>query len=72
LLFEKSNSVSRPAVFHYFVGEDRDSTAQALFSALADGVLTADHPHEYALENAAKAHADMEARKTAGAVLLRP
>lgn len=72
MLFEKSNSVSRPAVFHYFVGKDRDEMAQALFSVLADRVLTADHPHEYELEDAAKAHADMEARKTSGAVLLIP
>jgi NADPH2:quinone reductase len=72
LLFEKSNSVSRPAVFHYFVGEARDSMAQALFSALADRVITADDYHEYALQDASTAHADMEARKTAGAVLLIP
>jgi NADPH2:quinone reductase len=72
LLFEKSNSIARPSVFHYFTGADRVSMAQALFAALADHVLTADHHHEYAFEDAAKAHADMEARKTAGAVLLIP
>lgn len=72
MLFEKSNSVSRPNVFHYFTGPDREAMAQTLFSALADRVLTADHRHEYAFEDAAKAHADMEARKTAGAVLLIP
>jgi NADPH2:quinone reductase len=72
LLFEKSNSISRPGVFHYFTGADRPLMAQALFSALADGVITADRCHEYAFENAAGAHADMEGRKTAGAVLLIP
>jgi NADPH2:quinone reductase len=72
LLFEKSNSISRPGVFHYFTGPDRDVMAQALFAALADGVITADRHHEYAFDEAAKAHADMEARKTAGAVLLIP
>ena len=72
MLFDKSNSISRPGVFHYFTGADRDSMAQALFSALADGVISADRHHEYAFEEAGKAHADMEARKTAGAVLLLP
>jgi NADPH:quinone reductase len=72
MLFQKSNSVSRPNVFHYFTGPDRDSMAQTLFAALADRVITADHHHEYAFDDAPKAHADMEARKTAGAVLLIP
>lgn len=72
LLFEKSNSISRPGVFHYFTGPDRDSMAQALFSALAAGVISADRHHEYAFEAAAQAHADMEGRKTSGAVLLIP
>ena len=72
MLFEKSNSISRPGVFHYFTGPDRDTMAQALFLALADRVITADRYHEYAFEDVAKAHADMEGRKTAGAVLLIP
>lgn len=46
--------------------------AQAMFAALANGVISADRYHEYAFEDAAKAHADMEDRKTAGAVLLIP
>jgi NADPH:quinone reductase len=71
-LFEKSNSISRANVFHYFTGEDREPMAKALYSALADGVITAGHYHEFAFDDAAKAHADMEARKTAGAVLLIP
>jgi NADPH2:quinone reductase len=72
LLFAKSNSISRPGVFHYFTGADRGPMAKALFSALADGVISADHPHTYAFADAARAHADMEGRKTAGAVLLIP
>ena len=71
-LFEKSNSVLRPNVFHYFTEPNRDSMAKILFAALADRVITADHHHEYAFDNVSKAHADMEARKTAGAVLLIP
>jgi NADPH2:quinone reductase len=72
LLFEKSNSISRPSVFHYFTGAERDLMAQAVFSAIANGVISAGRHHEYAFEDASKAHADMEARKTAGAVLLIP
>jgi NADPH2:quinone reductase len=72
LLFEKSNTVTRPSVFHYFTGPGRDAMAQALFSALTSRVLTADDHHEYAIANASQAHADMENRKTAGAVLLIP
>jgi NADPH2:quinone reductase len=45
---------------------------KALFEALARGVITAGHRHEYPLDDAAQAHADMEARRTSGAVLLIP
>jgi len=71
LLFARSNSISRPAVFHYFDGTDREPMAATLFAALADGVITADQHHDYAFANAAQAHRDMEDRRTAGAVLLK-
>jgi NADPH:quinone reductase len=71
-LFEKSNTVTRPNVFHYFTGADREPMANSVFAALRDGVITADRRHEYALNDASKAHADMEARRTAGAALLIP
>ena len=70
LLFAKSNSISRPGVFHYFTGAERDEMSKALFAALADGVITADQHHEYAFDKVAQAHRDLEDRKTAGAVLL--
>jgi len=70
LLFDKSNSISRPGVFHYFVGAERDAMARALFAALEHGVITAERPHEYAFVDAAQAHHDLEQRMTAGAVLL--
>ncbi|MBI1396237.1 MAG: zinc-binding dehydrogenase [Betaproteobacteria bacterium] len=70
LLFDKSSTISRPAVFHYFTGEGRDTMARELFSALEDGIITADHHHDYAFADAAQAHRDLEARKTNGAVLL--
>jgi NADPH2:quinone reductase len=70
-LFAKSNSITRPNVFHYYLGPDRSAMTERLFQALADGIITADQCEEYALADAAQAHADMEARKTTGAVLLR-
>lgn len=70
-LFEKSNSVSRPNVFHYFAGSDRQLMAHRLFQALAEGIITADQCQEYALSDVAQAHADIESRKTTGAVLLK-
>lgn len=70
-LFAKSNSISRPAVFHYFTGEDRAPMAQRLFQALQDGVMSADEAHEYPFDEASRAHADLESRNTTGAVLLK-
>ncbi|OYW20667.1 MAG: hypothetical protein B7Z52_02035 [Burkholderiales bacterium 12-64-5] len=71
LLFAKSNSISRPGVFHYFTGGDREPMAATLFAALADGVISADRHHDYAFSDAGQAHHDMEERRTAGAVLLK-
>jgi NADPH2:quinone reductase len=70
-LFAKSNSVSRPNVFHYFTGADREPMANRLFQALTDGTLTPGEVQEYPFADVASAHAEVEARKTAGAVILR-
>lgn len=69
LLFQKSNSVTRPAVFHYMV-DHRESMAASLFDALAKGIVTPGAYHEYAFDDIGKAQQDMEDRKTAGAVIL--
>ena len=71
LLFQKSNSVTRPNLFHYI--EDRwrrDEMAASLFKALADRVITPGNTHEYRFEDIGRAQQDMEDRKTAGAVIL--
>jgi len=71
LLFQKSNSVTRPNLFHYIADHSRrDAMAASLFKALADGVITAGSRNEYRLEEVARAQRDMEDRKTAGAVIL--
>lgn len=69
LLFQKSNSVTRPAVFHYLV-DHRESMAASLFDALARGIVTPGAYHHYAFDEIGKAQQDMEDRKTAGAVIL--
>lgn len=70
-LFEKSNTITRPNLFHYFVGADRTVMVQRLFQALADGVIRAGECQEYGVGDVVQAHTDLEARNTTGAVLLK-
>ncbi len=46
--------------------------ADTLFSAVIDGKMHIPINHAYALKDAAKAHIDLEARKTTGASILKP
>lgn len=72
LLFKKSNSVTRPAVFHYMdTPERREQMAHELFDALAKRIVRPGKPSEYRLEDVGRAQQDMEERRTAGAVILR-
>lgn len=72
LLFQKSNSVTRPSVFHYIdEAARREEMARTLFDAIASGIITPGTAHEYALADAGRAQQDMEERRTAGAVILR-
>jgi NADPH2:quinone reductase len=72
LLFQKSNSVTRPNLFHYLADPPRrEEMTAALFKALVDGVITPGAIHEYRFEDVGRAQQDMEQRKTAGAVILR-
>ena len=71
LLFQKSNSVTRPNLFHYIEDRPRrEAMADSLFSALASGVITPGTIHAYRFEDIGRAQQDMEDRKTAGAVIL--
>jgi NADPH2:quinone reductase len=73
LLFQKSNSVSRPNLFHSLEDPARlEQMTTSLFTALAQGVITPGTVHEYRFEDIGLAQQDMEARKTAGAVILVP
>jgi NADPH2:quinone reductase len=71
LLFQKSNSVTRPNLFHYIEDRPRrEAMADSLFSALASGVIAPGTIHAYRFEDIGRAQQDMEDRKTAGAVIL--
>lgn len=71
LLFQKSNSVTRPAVFHYLEDRPRrDQMTASLFDALTRGIITPGTIHEYRFEEVGQAQQDMEDRNTAGAVIL--
>lgn len=64
---------TRPTLFAYIARRgDLEASAQALFEAIASGVVKIEINQRYALKDAAKAHADLEARKTTGASVLIP
>ena len=73
VLAAKSNSVTRPIVFHYIAeAAERADMAAAVFAALAAGVLRPGAAESFPLAEAAAAHRALEARATTGAVLLLP
>lgn len=65
--------LTRPSIAHYTADRSEfEAAAKRLFAAIGNGVLTLDAPRRYALSQAAQAHADIEARKTTGSVVLLP
>ncbi|MGO4831754.1 quinone oxidoreductase [Rhizobiaceae sp. 2RAB30] len=64
---------TRPTLFTYVAKRsDLEAGAKALFDLVAAGVIDAGINQKYALRDAAKAHADLEGRKTTGATILIP
>jgi NADPH2:quinone reductase len=65
--------VTRPILFD-FIAERDDLLAAAaeLFAVVAEGVVNINVNQRYPLADAAKAHADLEARKTTGSTVLIP
>ncbi len=64
---------TRPTMFDYYsTPEERRAGAERLFAMIQSGKLRVSGDQSYALEDAAKAHADLEARKTTGATVLIP
>ena len=69
----RSNSLSRPVVFHYVRDRNSlDAMAAEVFAAFAAGVLRAETALQVPLADAAKAHAALEDRTTVGATVLLP
>ena len=70
-LSDKSNSLTRPMLFHYMTDrKELEALAQSLFDVLAAGSVDAGAPQLFALAEASAAHAALEARRTAGSVVL--
>lgn len=64
---------TRPTIFSYNAKrEDLEASAKALFEVVASGAVRIEINQRYALKDAAKAHADLEARKTTGTSILIP
>ena len=72
-LAAKSNSVTRPIVFHYLEdGKRMPEMSRNLFDAFSKGILSADAGRPFSLAEAAVAHEVLEARSATGPLLLIP
>lgn len=72
-LAQRSNTVLRPIIFHYLADPARRAAmGEALFAAIADGLVRPAIGARYPLAEAAEAHRALESRTLAGAVILRP
>jgi NADPH2:quinone reductase len=73
LLSRKSNSISRPLLFHYVAEtvERRRMTA-ALFEALARGHMKPSAVQAFPLRDAGRAHQELEARRATALPILVP
>ena len=71
VLAPKCIALSRPQVFPY-IAERADLLAAAgnLFDAMRKGIIRAEISHTYPLAEAARAHADLAARRTTGQIVL--
>lgn len=64
---------TRPTLNHYVAKrEDLVATANDLFNVVGSGAVKIPVTHKYPLQDARKAHEDLEGRKTTGSVILLP
>tara|TARA_R110002020_G_scaffold441495_2_gene652333 strand:+ start:8636 stop:9613 length:978 start_codon:yes stop_codon:yes gene_type:complete len=64
---------TRPTLFSYIASRaDLEASANALFDVVSRGVVKIGINQRYPLAEAARAHADLEARKTTGTTVLMP
>ena len=72
-LASRSVTLSRPNYAHYTDTAGKLALQSSrLFAALTAGIVKASEPQVYALADAARAHADLEGRRTTGAIVLAP
>lgn len=65
--------LTRPTLFHYIAARSElIKAAQELFDLVGRSVIKLQIGQTYALRDAARAHADLEARKTTGSTVLLP
>jgi NADPH2:quinone reductase len=67
-----SHQVASPSLGHFTGTRKRlEAVAADLFEAVERGAITVDIGHRYPLAEAARAHADLEARRTTGSIILK-
>jgi NADPH:quinone reductase-like Zn-dependent oxidoreductase len=72
-LASRSVTLSRPNYSHYTdTAAKLAAQSSRLFAALAAGFVEAAEPRVYPLAEASRAHADLEGRRTTGAIVLTP
>ncbi|CAN6308369.1 unnamed protein product [Urochloa humidicola] len=72
-LASKSLFLTRPSLMHYTATRDELlESAGEVFANVANRVLRVRVNHTYPLSEAARAHADLEGRKTSGSIVLIP
>ena len=65
--------LTRPTLFHYIATRrELQKAAQELFDVVTRGIVKVHIGQTYALQDAAEAHRDLEARKTTGSTVLLP
>jgi NADPH2:quinone reductase len=65
--------ITRPTLFSYAANRtDLEAMAADLFDMVASGKVTIDINQRYPLAEAARAHTELEARKTTGSSILLP
>jgi NADPH2:quinone reductase len=65
--------LTRPTLFHYIASRSElQKAAQELFDLVTRSVIKVHIGQTYPLQDAARAHADLEARRTTGSTILLP
>jgi NADPH2:quinone reductase len=63
---------TRPTLFHFIKGDELGKRSRQLFRMIASGKIDIQVNQTYPLKDVAKAHRDLNARKTTGQTVLLP